>query len=119
MDQFHPTADVAIHAELQKNAQDNSRKSENLESRIDLLEKKYSKLSDVTEALWQILQTKLELNDDLLRKEITLTIEKKTSRKTPKAQCYKCQQTSPITTGKCIYCGTAFANLPARDPFDF
>ena len=46
MDQFHPTADVAIHAELQKNAQDNSRKSENLESRIDLLEKKYSKLSD-------------------------------------------------------------------------
>ncbi|MBK8187061.1 MAG: hypothetical protein IPK77_07360 [Cellvibrio sp.] len=27
MDQFHPTADVAIHAELQKNAQDNSRKT--------------------------------------------------------------------------------------------
>lgn len=119
MDQFHHAADAAIHAELQKTAQDNSRKSENLESRIDLLEKKYSKLSDVTEALWQILQDKLNLDDELLRKEITLTIEKKTARKTPKAQCYKCQQTSPMTKGMCIYCGTAFTNLPPRDPFDF
>lgn len=119
MDQFHHAADAAIHAELQKSSQDNSRKSENLESRIDVLEKKYSKLSDVTEALWQIVQNKLALDDDSLRREIALTIEKKSARKTPKAQCYKCQQTSPITTGKCIYCGTAFTNLPPRDPFDF
>jgi TolA-binding protein len=118
MDHYHSN-DASIHVEVQKTNQDNSRKSENLESRLDLLEKKYSKLSDVTEALWQILQTKHALNDDLLRKEIALTIEKKAARKTPKAQCYKCQQTSPITKGMCMYCGTAFTNLPPRDPFDF
>jgi len=111
--------DSVIHTELQKNNQDNSRKSENLESRLDLLEKKYSKLSDVTEALWQLLQSKLTLDDESLRREIALTVEKKAARKIPKAQCYKCQQTSPITTGKCIYCGTPFVNLPPRDPFDF
>lgn len=117
---LHQNHDAGAHADLQLGNQNNFRRSENLESRLDLLEKKYSALSDVTEALWQLLQTKLNLNDDLLRQEVILTIEKKASRKTPKAQCYKCQQTSPITTtGKCIYCGTAFVNLPARNPFDF
>jgi formylmethanofuran dehydrogenase subunit E len=118
MEKFHQN-DSGIHAELEKLGQDNSRRAENFESRIESLEKKYSKLADLTEALWHIVRESLELNDELLRNKIVVTMEKKAARKTARIQCAKCQQNSPINKGMCIYCGTAFINLPAKDLFDF
>jgi len=46
MDQF-PHANITLPTELQKSVQDNSRKSENLESRVDLLEKSSNKSDPV------------------------------------------------------------------------
>ena len=80
-----------------------------LVSKVEYLEDKIDRLTLITQALWEILQTKVGIEES----ELTALIEEIDLRdgkldgklsKTPQ-KCSKCNQSVSVKTNVCFYCG--------------
>lgn len=99
--------------EASYSAQQAARRADGAQFKAESAEQKLARLSLITEALWQLLKTKLGCTDEELRDEITrldLLDGKLDGRKTPTlAECGKCQRPNAPGRDRCIYCGQPFS----------
>ena len=86
-----------------------SKESSALVSKVEYLEDNIDRLTLITQALWEILQTKVGIEES----ELTALIEEIDLRdgkldgklsKTPQ-KCSKCNQSVSVKTNVCFYCG--------------
>ena len=86
-----------------------SKENSALVTRVECLEDNIDRLTLITQALWELLQKKLGIEES----ELTLLIEEIDLRdgrldgkisKTPQ-KCSKCNQSVSVKTNVCFYCG--------------
>ena len=80
-----------------------------LVSKIENLENEVNRLTLITQALWEILQSKVGISESELTsliEEIDLRDGKLDGKLSPEPKkCIKCNQSVSIKTGVCFYCG--------------
>lgn len=80
-----------------------------LVSKVEHLEDNVDRLTLITQALWELLQAKLHVEESELTsliEEIDLRDGKLDGKMTKVAQkCVRCRQSVSVKTGVCFYCG--------------
>lgn len=99
-------------------ARGSARQAEDNSSRIEKLERRLEHLSLITEALWDLLVTKLQIGSEQLQDEVDKVTASRERRRTEKAACEKCGMKVPAIKEKCMYCGALVSEKPAVSPFD-
>ncbi|SMF22627.1 hypothetical protein SAMN02745866_01431 [Alteromonadaceae bacterium Bs31] len=100
-------------AEVGKLANDTSEQAD----RLKTLENKFTRLSTLTEALWDILLEKGELDEHLLKARIQQVAQEREDRKTEKLPCRKCGMQNAASKPACIYCGGELDGELNESPF--
>jgi len=96
-----------------------ARKSTDKSGDIQSLQAEVERLYFITEALWRILQDKLQLDPDEIVRQITAIdmedgkLDARKARSVPKP-CPKCGRTLAKQRPKCMFCGEPIV----MDPFD-
>ncbi len=86
-----------------------SAKNTSLESKVEYLEDNIDRLTLITQALWELLQKKVGIEESELTsliEEIDLrdgSLDGKITKKPQK--CSRCNHSVSITTNVCFYCG--------------
>ena len=107
-----------LDSERRKQARETSRSEENNGARIDKLEARLDRLSLITEALWEISSTTMQITDEDLVNLISKVISTRDERRTQKAICTNCDMQVPTTMEKCMYCGSELSRTSIKSPFD-
>jgi ribosomal protein L40E len=104
--------------EAQKASREAKRSAGENQFRIEELEKKCERLTEITETLWSIISNNLPINSESFQQKLLETIALRESRKIQKLICANCSQRSPIEKPKCIYCGYELRDFKPQSVFD-
>lgn len=91
--------------------QDESQRSQ---AEIERLKRKVERLSQICQAMWRLLGQRLELEDDMLARQVR-ELEALARDDMPPTACIVCQRPIHVRKKKCVFCG---ASQPERDIFD-
>ncbi|MES2674486.1 MAG: hypothetical protein V4660_09605 [Pseudomonadota bacterium] len=111
--------DTSQILEAQKTSRDAKRSAGENQFRIEELEKKCERLTEITETLWLIMSNNLPATTESFQQKLLATVDLRESRKTQKLLCTHCSQRSPIGKPNCIYCGSELRDFKPQSVFDF
>lgn len=97
--------------ETAKMLQDESQRAQ---AEIDRLKRKVESLSLICQAMWRLIGPRLELEDDMLRRQVQ-ELEACYREDIPPSACISCQRPIHVRKKKCVFCG---ATQPDRDIFE-
>lgn len=89
--------------------------SQRAQAEIDRLKRKVESLSLISQAMWRLLGPRLELGDDMLRRQVQ-ELAAGHRDDIPPTACISCQRPIHVRKKKCVFCG---ATQPERDIFDW
>lgn len=104
-----PSQRIAVDKEANKKMRTLSAESSAIAGKIEALEGNVDRLTLITQALWEVLQTKVGVEEAelvSLIEEIDLRDGKLDGKITKVPQkCEKCNQSVSVKTNMCFYCG--------------
>jgi hypothetical protein len=106
------------HVETRETANVAVRQSESNDDRLDKLELTVKNLSLINEALYEILVTKLNINEVDLAAMIDQVSVNRANRLEAKSTCVSCRRLVPSSRQKCMYCGGDLLGEIKVSPFD-
>ena len=110
---FHTDSSNGPDSEALKDARSAKRNGEEHASRIAKLEFEISKLSVVSEALWELLKRDTDKSDAELVSAIETVAANRLAQAEHKMNCLSCGMSNAANKKRCIYCG---GTLPTRAP---
>lgn len=110
-----PTLDF----ETRKLLRDTQTETDDSSDRLRKLEDKFTNLSLVTEALWNLLNKRTRLSDEDLAASINEVIHTRKTREETKLACIKCKMQNSINHKKCMYCGGELTGHTSKSLFNF
>ena len=116
VDHFHHSHFELENREIAKEA---VKQSGNNDERLDKLELQVNSLSIISEALYEIIASKMNLAPAELSAAINLVVANRAERRDAKSTCVSCNRLVPSNKHKCIYCGGQLLGEIKVSPFDY